>query len=114
MRIAIWILLCIAVIQAEEKIFIPKDKVYYISGIAFDTKTYCADFSESIRQQAARIKSLEAEVQRLRKENQKYLSEKLAKEHEKALKSSTEKPMERSKEQTGETNMIIISDKPVQ
>ncbi len=84
----------------------PAHKTYYISGIAFDTKTYCADFDAVIDAQAKKIKALEAEVAQLHQQLQKQLSTKLKNEHEAALKkTNTPAPKSKSK--------IIISDKPI-
>ncbi len=92
---------------ASAQIAMPKHKKYYISGIEFDTKTYCADFIAVIETQAKKIKALEAEVAQLRSQQQKALSEQRKKEHQEALKATTDN----AKSTT--TSKIIISDKPI-
>jgi len=90
------------------EIEMPKDRTFYISGIAFDTKTYCADFSKVIQQQAARIKALEQEISQLRAMQQRQLSQQNSAEHQQALKG-TNNTIERKKTKS----RIIISDKPI-
>jgi hypothetical protein len=87
----------------------PEYKKYYISGVEFDTQTYCADFIDVIKAQQQKISSLEAEVAQLRKEAQERLREKLEKEHKEALKASKPAQMPSVKK----ANKIIISDTPL-
>ena len=84
----------------------PEFKKYYISGIEFDTKTYCADFVSVIDAQNKKIKSLETEIAQLRQQLQHHLSEKLKAEHNTQLNKSTA-PAAKTK------SKIIISDKPL-
>ena len=86
---------------------IPEYKKYYISGIEFDTKTYCADFVTVIEAQNRKIQSLQAEVAQLRQQLQHNLSQKLKAEHEAELKKSNTTSPVRTK------SKIIISDKPI-
>jgi len=86
----------------------PEHQKFYISGIEFDTKTYCADFVKVIEAQEKTIKDLETEVARLRKEMREQLQKKLEAEHQNALeknKSSLKPATTKSK--------IIISNKPI-
>jgi len=84
----------------------PKDKKYYISGIEFDTKVYCADYAEVIDAQAARIKELEAQVASLQ-----HIQQELIKKEQSTQKE--EKP-HTPKSKTDKTkSMIIISDRPI-
>ena len=91
------------------EIQMPKDQTFYISGIAFDTKTYCADFKKVIEAQARKIKSLEQEIAQLRAMQQQQLSQQRKAEHQQALKET-----ENTKERKKTKSRIIISDKPVQ
>jgi len=86
----------------------PEHKKYYISGIEFDTQVYCADFADAIKAQAQKIKILEAEIARLRQEQQTLLSEKLEAEHQKELEKA-----EKLKQNTPSKSKIIISNKPI-
>jgi len=86
----------------------PAFKKYYISGIEFDTKTYCADFAAVIRSQEQKIRSLEAEVAQLQRQLQKELSQKLKSQHEAELKQQGT-PANNVKSKS----RIIISDKPI-
>jgi len=88
------------------EIEMPKQQKFYISGVEFDTKIYCADFSRVIELQAQKIKALEEEIRQLRQLQQQQLSEKLKKEHQTELKKEAE-------EKPASPNMIIISDKPI-
>ena len=90
------------------EIQMPKDQIFYISGIAFDTKTYCADFKKVIEAQARKIKSLEQEIAQLRAMQQQQLSQKRKAEHQQALKET-----ENTKERKKTKSRIIISDKPI-
>jgi hydroxylamine reductase (hybrid-cluster protein) len=91
-----------------DKIIIPEDKKYYISGVEFDTKTYCADFSKVIKEQAKKIQALEEEIRQLRQLQQQQLSEELEKKHQAKLKKAAQqKPVEDI------SNKIIISDEPI-
>jgi NCAIR mutase (PurE)-related protein len=91
------------------QITMPKYKKYYISGIEFDTRTYCADFTAVIESQAKKIKALEAEVAQLQRQQQKALSIQRKKEHEAALKTDTHNiNIVKTK------SKIIISDKPIE
>ncbi len=86
----------------------PAFKKYYISGVEFDTKTYCADFTAVIEAQEQKIQSLEAEVAQLQRQLQKELSQKLKSQHEAELKH----------QHTPDNNIksksrIIISNKPI-
>ena len=86
----------------------PAFKKYYISGIEFDTKTYCADFAAVIEAQAQKIRSLEAEVAQLQRQLQKELSQKLKAQHKAELKQQ-HTPANNVKSKS----RIIISDKPI-
>jgi NCAIR mutase (PurE)-related protein len=86
----------------------PKHQKFYISGVEFDTKVYCADFANVIEQQAQKIKKLEQEIVQLRKLQQEQLSEKLEKSHQKELKKAAQK-----KRIESSSSKIIISDKPI-
>jgi hypothetical protein len=85
---------------------VPQDKKYYISGIEFDTKIYCADFAKVIEEQDAKIAALEAEVERLRDAERKRIQEAHKKAHTPQKKTVTTK-----KEPT--KSKIIISDTPL-
>jgi len=85
----------------------PKYKKYYISGIEFDTKTYCADFVTVIEAQNRKIQSLQAEVTQLRQQLQRNLSQKLKAEHKAEQQKSNTSSSTRTK------SKIIISDKPI-
>jgi TolA-binding protein len=91
------------------EIKMPKDQTFYISGVAFDTKTYCADFHKVIQQQAQKIKMLEQEIMQLRQLQQQQLSETLEKKHQQELKEETTQ-----RRATETKSKIIISDKPIQ
>lgn len=93
---------------ATAQIAMPHHKKYYISGIEFDTKTYCADFTAVIEAQAKKIKSLEAEIAQLRSQQQKALSAQRKKEHEAALAPAAATNTAKTK------SRIIISDKPIE
>jgi len=108
MKSAILPLLLFSLLHATE-ITMPKQQKFYISGIEFDTKIYCAEFSKVIEEQAQKINALEAEVAQLRREEQKHLSQTLKKEHHEALKEA-----ERNKRITETKSKIIISDEPIQ
>jgi TolA-binding protein len=108
MKSAILPLLLFSLLHATE-ITMPKQQKFYISGIEFDTKIYCAEFSKVIEEQAQKIKSLQKEISFLRQEQQKQLQKKLEKEHQDALKD-TEKA---SSVSTPTKSKIIISDKPI-
>jgi len=97
------VLIVISLTRAEQ-IVPPEDKTYYISGIAFDTKTYCADFHEVIARQAAKIRALEAEVAQLRLWQQQHLKEKTKPE---TSTNRNSQPAIKTK------SKIIISDKPL-
>jgi TolA-binding protein len=90
------------------EIKMPKDQTFYISGVAFDTKTYCADFHKVIQQQAQKIKALEQEITQLRQLQQQQLSETLEKEHQQELKKESIED-----HRTKTKSKIIISDKPI-
>jgi len=90
------------------EITMPKQQKFYISGVEFDTKVYCADFSKVIEQQAQKIKSLEQEIAQLRKLQQEQLSNKLEKAHQDELKKAAQK-----KRMESTTSKIIISDEPI-
>lgn len=85
----------------------PEYKRYYISGIEFDTKTYCADFATVIEAQNRKIQALQAEVTQLRQQLQQNLSQKLKAEHEAQLQKNNTSSSGRTK------SKIIISDKPI-
>ena len=108
MKIISILLLIISVLAATE-ITIPKQQKFYISGVEFDTKVYCADFNRVIEEQAQKIKALEAEIAQLHKQQQERLSETLKKEHHEELKEA-----ERTKRISETKSRIIISDKPIQ
>jgi hypothetical protein len=90
----------------ETTVTMPAPKTYYISGIAFDTQTYCADYIETIETLQRKVRKLEAEVRRLQEEERKRISEAKKREHEKAMQRS-EPSKKRSK------NKIIISNLPL-
>ena len=90
------------------EIKVPEDQTYYISGVAFDTKTYCADFHKVIAKQTQKIKALEQQIAQLRQLQQQQLSEKLEKEHQTELKKAAQS--RRIKETKSK---IIISDEPI-
>ncbi len=90
------------------EIQMPKDQTFYISGIAFDTKTYCADFKKVIEAQAQKIKALEQEIAQLRAMQQRQLSQKRKEEHQQALKGTDNATAVKKTK-----SRIIISDKPI-
>jgi NCAIR mutase (PurE)-related protein len=96
-----------SILSAE--ITMPKHQKFYISGVEFDTKVYCADFSKVIEQQAQKIKRLEQEIIQLRKLQQEQLSDKLEKSHQEELKKAAQK-----KRIESSSSKIIISNKPIQ
>jgi TolA-binding protein len=100
------LLLCASLTAAE--VTMPKHQKFYISGIEFDTRVYCADFTKVIEEQAQKIKALEAEVAQLRLQEQKRLSETLKQEHQEALKKAAQ-----NKRISETKSKIIISDKPI-
>jgi Zn finger protein HypA/HybF involved in hydrogenase expression len=86
----------------------PKQQKYFISGVEFDTRTYCADFNDVIKQQAQKIKALKQEITQLRQLQQQQLSKALEKKHQQALKEEAkEQPKEERK------SIIMITDKPI-
>jgi FtsZ-binding cell division protein ZapB len=95
----------------ETSVTMPTPKTYYISGIAFDTQTYCADYIQTIEALQAEVSRLKKEIRSLRKEREQHLSQKRLHTHRKALKAS-EKSTQRSTP-TQRENRIIISDKPI-
>jgi TolA-binding protein len=86
----------------------PKHQKFYISGVEFDTKVYCTDFTKVIEQQEQKIKRLEEEITQLRKLQQEQLSNKLEKSHQQELKKAAQK-----KRIESSSSKIIISDKPI-
>jgi len=108
MRAMIPLLLLVPFLSASE-ITMPKQQKFYISGIEFDTKIYCADFNKVIQEQAQKIKMLESEIAQLRKQQQERLSKTLKHEHHKELKEP-----KRTNRISDSKNKIIISDKPIQ
>ncbi len=91
-------------------IAMPKFQKYYISGIEFDTQTYCADFANVIKKQQQQIKNLEAQVAQLHKQLQDQIKSN-------AKKDEPSKPNPSVKNATSQksavTSKIIISDKPI-
>ena len=108
MKTTIASLLFLTLLTAAD-ITMPKQQKFYISGVEFDTKVYCADFSRVIKEQAQKIKVLEAEVAQLRRQEQERLSETLKKEHQEELKEA-----EKNQRISETKSKIIISDKPIQ
>jgi predicted phage tail protein len=87
----------------------PEYQTYYISGIAFDTKVYCADFAHVIEAQAKKIEALEAEIAGLRRQQQTFLQQ-----QSEAAEQKAEKEKRQSiKTGTPTKSKIIISDKPI-
>ncbi len=91
-------------------ITMPKFQKYYISGIEFDTRTYCADFANVIKKQQRKIKSLETQVAQLQKQLQDQIKRNSqtaqgSEPSSTAQSTTTQKPAVTSK--------IIISDKPI-
>jgi len=91
-------------------ISMPKFQKYYISGIEFDTQTYCADFADVIKKQHKKIKSLEAQVAQLHKQLQDKIKRDAGKEETSAPNTPTRSTA--SQKPSG-TSKIIISDKPI-
>jgi len=91
-------------------IAMPKFQKYYISGIEFDTQTYCADFANVIKKQQQKIKDLEAQVAQLHKQLQDQIKRN-------AGKDETSKPnspaQSTASQKPAGTSKIIISDKPI-
>ena len=106
MKTILSLFILITIIMADTAM--PAFKQYYISGVEFDTKTYCADFATVIQAQEQKIRSLETEVAQLQRQLQKELSQKLKSQHEAELKQQrTPNNNVKSK------SRIIISDKPI-
>ena len=100
--------LSISLVAAD--ITMPKFQKYYISGIEFDTRTYCADFANVIKKQQQKIKSLEAQVAQL----QKQLQDQIKRNAQTAQASEPNSPAKSAPAQKPEgTSKIIISDKPI-
>jgi hypothetical protein len=105
--IGIALFLNAGILKAKEtSATMPPPKTYYISGVAFDTQTYCADYIRTIETLQQKVRELEAEVQRLQDEARKRISEEKKRRHEKAVQRS--KPSH-----NGTQNKIIISNKPL-
>jgi hypothetical protein len=97
-------LLLLSTLLSADEIQIPKQQKYFISGVEFDTRTYCADFNDVIKQQAQKIKALEQEVTQLRQLQQQQLSEALKKKHQQALKEGAKEERK---------SIMMITDKPI-
>lgn len=101
-------LLSAALFSAD--IAMPKFQKYYISGIEFDTQTYCADFANVINVQQQKIKSLEAQVAQLHTQLQAQMKRNAA---QKKLSESTVSAENTPRKRPAGKSKIIISDKPI-
>ena len=91
-------------------IAMPKFQKYYISGIEFDTQTYCSDFVNVIKIQQEKIRNLKAEVTQLHKQLQAQIKhnaeqKKISESTAPVKNTYSQRPIGKSK--------IIISDKPL-
>ncbi len=91
-------------------IAMPKFQKYYISGIEFDTQTYCADFANVIKVQQKKIKSLETQVAQLHTQLQAQMKRNAA---QKKLSESTAPAKNTHATRPTGKSKIIISDKPI-
>jgi len=91
-------------------IAMPQFKKYYISGIEFNTQTYCADFANVIKAQQKKIKSLEAQVAQLHTQLQAQMKRNAEQKH---ISASTAPAENTSHKRPAGKSKIIISDKPI-
>jgi|GEM_PF-2253021 len=84
----------------------PKPQTYYISGIAFDTQTYCGDYIETIEKLQKEIKRLQEEITALRRQHQRVLRQ------QRRQKDNTPN-VSKKRNVSSKENRIIISDKPI-
>ncbi len=92
---------------------IPPHRTYYIGGIAFDTKTYCADFAKVIEAQAEEIRMLKKKLAYYEEKEKEALVK--SRKEKRETKEKTDAPKETSSKSLlyREKNRLIISDKPL-
>ena len=91
----------------------PPHQTYYIGGVAFDTRTYCADFAKVIEAQAEEIRMLKKKLAYYEEKEKEALVRSRKAKRETKEKTDTYKKTSSESLLHREKNRMIISDKPL-